>query len=85
MSDRIIGFFKNAMKDIKENAKSQHEVDKANLAAFKAESKAQWEEAKAQGRPDTVKRIIQIQHTEELADAQKRITAANSRIESTKR
>ena len=39
-------FFKNAFADIKQSAKEQHEVDKANLAAVKAESKAQWEEAK---------------------------------------
>ena len=33
-------FFKNAFSDMKENAKAQHEVDKANFAAAKAESKA---------------------------------------------
>ena len=40
-------FFKNAFNDMKESAKAQHEVDKANFAAVKAESKANWEEAKA--------------------------------------
>lgn len=38
-------FFKKAFKDMKESAKAQHEVDKANFAATKAESKANWEEA----------------------------------------
>lgn len=33
-------FFKNAFKDMVESAKEQHEVDKANFAAVKAESKA---------------------------------------------
>ena len=37
-------FFKNAFGDIKESAKQQHEVDKANFAAVKAESKANFEE-----------------------------------------
>ena len=37
-------FFKNAFSDMKENAKAQHEVDKANFAAAKAESKASFEE-----------------------------------------
>ena len=37
-------FFKNAFSDMKENAKAQHEVDKANFAAAKAESKANFEE-----------------------------------------
>ena len=35
-------FFKDAFADMKANAKAQHEVDKANLAAVKAESKVQW-------------------------------------------
>ena len=40
----MLDFFKNAFKDMKESAKSQHEVDKANFAAAKAESKANFEE-----------------------------------------
>ena len=34
-------FFRNAFKDMKESAKSQHEVDKANFNAVKAETKRQ--------------------------------------------
>ena len=37
-------FFKNAFKDMGDSAKAQHEVDKANLAAAKAEAKANFEE-----------------------------------------
>ena len=37
-------FFKKAFKDMKENAKAQHEVDKANWEAAKAESRANFEE-----------------------------------------
>ena len=37
-------FFKNAFADMKESAKAQHEVDKANFEAVKAESKANFEE-----------------------------------------
>lgn len=37
-------FFKNAFSDMKESAKAQHEVDKAEFAAVKAESKANFEE-----------------------------------------
>ena len=39
-----MGFFKKAFSDMKESAKAQHEVDKANFAAVKAESKANFEE-----------------------------------------
>ena len=35
---------KKAFKDMGENAKAQHQVDKANLAAAKAEAKANFEE-----------------------------------------
>jgi len=38
------GFFAKAFEDMKENAKAQHEVDKANFDAVKAESKANFEE-----------------------------------------
>lgn len=37
-------FFKKAFRDMKESAKAQHEVDKANFEAVKAESKANFEE-----------------------------------------
>lgn len=37
-------FFKNALEDMKESAKAQHEVDKANFEAVKAESRANFEE-----------------------------------------
>ena len=37
-------FFKKAFSDMKESTKAQHEVDKANFAAAKAEAKANFEE-----------------------------------------
>jgi hypothetical protein len=40
----IVEFFKKAFNDMKESAKAQHEVDKANFAAAKAEAKANFEE-----------------------------------------
>jgi len=40
----MTGFFKKAFNDMKENAKVQHEVDKANFNAVKAESRANFEE-----------------------------------------
>lgn len=40
----MVNFLKNAFRDMKESAKAQHEVDKANFAAAKAESKAHFEE-----------------------------------------
>ena len=40
----IIAFFKKAFGDMKESAKAQHQVDKANIEAAKAEAKANFEE-----------------------------------------
>lgn len=41
---KIGGFFKKAFGDMKQSAKEQHEVDKANFQAAKAEAKANFEE-----------------------------------------
>ncbi len=41
------GFFARAFEDMKESARAQHAVDKAEFEAVKAESKANWEEAKS--------------------------------------
>ena len=40
----MANFFKNAFNDMKESAKAQHEVDKAEFKAVKADSKANFEE-----------------------------------------
>jgi len=40
----IKNFLKNAFSDMKKSTKAQHEVDKANFAAAKAEAKASFEE-----------------------------------------
>lgn len=40
----VKNFFKKAFGDMKESAKAQHEVDKAEFQAAKAESKANFEE-----------------------------------------
>lgn len=43
-------FLKEAMEDVKESAKAQHEKDKENLAKVKAETKTRHEAAIAQGK-----------------------------------
>lgn len=40
------GFFGRAFDDMKESARKQHEIDKENFNAVKADSKARFEEAK---------------------------------------
>jgi len=80
----IRNFFKNAFSDMKQSAKEQHEVDKANFAAAKAESKAQWEEAKAMGRPETMKKIQRDQRDTQIREANERIADAQKRIDDAK-
>ena len=81
----IKAFFKKAFGDMKDSAKAQHEVDKANMAAVKAESKAQWEEAKAIGDPNRRKAVFQAQRDEQIAAAQQRQAEARARIDATKK
>lgn len=78
----MAGFFKKAFQDMKENAKAQHEVDKANFAAVKAESKANWEEAKAMGDPERRKAVLQAERDEQIAAAKERQVEAQARIDS---
>ena len=43
----IKAFFKKSFNDMRESAKAQHQVDKAEFEAVKAESKANFEENRA--------------------------------------
>ena len=80
----IRNFFKNAFSDMKQSAKEQHKVDRANFAAAKAEAKAQWEEAKTMGRPETMKKIQKEKRDAQIAEANERIAAAQKRIDEAK-
>lgn len=73
-------FLKKAFQDMKESAKAQHEVDKANFAAVKAESKANFEEAKMSPKARQVK--MQKEREAQIADANARKAAAEERIAS---
>lgn len=80
----MTNFFKKAFQDMKESAKAQHEVDKANWNAAKAESKVQWEEAKAMCNPEKQKILLQAQRNQQIEAANNRIAAAQARIDSVK-
>ena len=80
----MANFLKNAFHDMKESAKAQHQVDKSNFEAVKAESKAQWEEAKAMSNPEVYKVAQQAKREQAVADAQQRIAQAQVRIDEAK-
>ena len=79
----IKAFFKKAFGDMKDSAKAQHEVDKANMAAVKAESKAQWEEAKMS--PSQRQAKMQEDRDAQIAAANERKAAADARIDAAKK
>mgnify|MGYP006955499458 CR=1 FL=1 len=64
---------------MKESAKAQHEVDKAQFQAVKAESKAQWEEAKM--TPAGRQALMQDERDKQIAAANERKAAAQERID----
>lgn len=87
----MANFLKKAFNDMKESAKAQHEVDKANFAAVKAESKANFEENRGHNTFAKAKEIgkknwddahmspsERAKKAQEKRDAQ--IAAANERI-----
>ena len=86
----MANFLKKAFSDMKESAKAQHEVDKAEFRAAKAESKANFEEnrghntfarAKAQGKQSwDDAHMTPAQRAEKMqADREEKIAAANER------
>ena len=79
----MIKFFKKAFGDMKKSAKEQHEVDKANFAAAKAEAKANWEEAKMSPLQRQAK--TQEERDARIAAANERRAAANARIDAVKK
>ena len=73
-------FFKNAFADMKEGAQEQKKVSSAQFQAAKAESKAQWEEAKAMGDPNRRKAVMQAERDAQITEANERKAAAEARI-----
>ena len=81
----IKDFFKNAFSDMAESAKAQHEVDKAQFAAAKAEARANFEQARAMGRPETRKKLEQQAREEKISEASGRIREAEEKIANTRK
>ena len=72
-------FFKKAFKDMKENTKRQHEVDKANFEAVKAESRVNFEEAKLSS--SKIQEQMQKEQQRQLEDAKIRREVAENKLE----
>ena len=79
------GFFKQAFRDMKESAKRQKEIDKANFKAQKMETKAFYEEQKAKRNPEVRKMVREQEYQKKMAEAKARQEAAQKRIDEAKR
>ena len=78
------GFFKQAFRDMKESAKRQREIDKANFKAVKMESKAFYQEQKAKRNPEVRKMVQEQEYQKQMAEAKARQEAAQKRIDEAK-
>ena len=78
------GFFKQAFRDMKESAKRQKEIDKANFKAQKMETKAFYEEQKAKRNPEVRKMVREQEYQKKMAEAKARQEAAQKRIDEAK-
>ena len=91
MKEKKENFIKKAFREMGESAKAQHEVDKANFAASKAEAKANFEENRGTNSLKKAKAIAKqswddahmtpAERTAKVREEQKKqIEEANERI-----
>ena len=73
-----------AFRDMKESAKRQREIDKANFKAQKMETKAFYQEQKAKRNPEVRKMVQEQEYQKQMAEAKARQEAAQKRIDEAK-
>ena len=78
------GFLKRAFRDMKESAKLQRKIDKANFQATKLESKAFYQEQKRLSKPSVRTAAERERMNKELDAANKRVEAAQEKLDSIK-
>lgn len=79
------GFMKRAFRDMKESAKLQREIDRANYQATKLESKAFFEEQKRISKPSVRSAAEKERMQKELEAANKRVEEAKAKVENAKK
>ena len=77
-------FFKRAFRDMKESAKLQRKIDKANYQATKLENKAFFEEQKRLSKPSVRTAEMRKEQQKELEAANKRVEEAKAKLEAAK-
>lgn len=79
------GFMKRAFRDMKESAKLQRQIDKANFKAVKLETKAFYEEQKRLSRPSVRTAAERERMQRELETANRRVDEAQAKVDSVKK
>lgn len=77
-------FFKRAFRDMKESARLQRQIDKANYQATKLETKAFYEEQKRLSKPSVRTAEMRKEQQKELEAANKRVEEAKAKLEAAK-
>lgn len=75
------GFMKKAFRDMKESARLQRQIDRANFQAVKLETKAFYQEQKAKRNPEVRKMIQKQEYQQQMEQARARQEAAQKRID----
>lgn len=78
-------FIKRAFRDMKESAKLQRQIDKANFRAVKLETKAFYQEQKRLSKPSVRTAAEKQRMQQELEAANKRVEAAQVKVDSAKK
>ncbi len=78
-------FFKRAFRDMKESAKLQRQIDKANYQATKLETKAFYQEQKRMSKPSVRTAAMREEQLKELEVANKRVEDAKKKLDDTKK
>lgn len=77
-------FMKRAFRDMKESAKLQHQIDKANFKAQRLETKAFYEEQKRLSKPAARTAAEKERMQQELEAANQRVAAAQAKVNTAK-
>lgn len=79
------GFMKRAFRDMKESAKLQSQIDKANFKAVKLETKAFYEEQKRLSKPSVRTAAERERMQRELEAANRRVEEAQAKVDNVKK
>lgn len=79
------GFMKRAFRDMKESARLQRQIDKANFKAQRLETKAFYEEQKRLSKPSARTAAEKERMQKELEVANQRVEAAQAKVNAAKK